>query len=354
MITRIADVAQRAGVSTATVSRAIRGLPRVSDDTRERVMRAAAELGYVISPQASTLVTGRTRTVGIVVPFVDKWFFGQVVAGVDSVLRANDFDLLLYNLGDARGRRRFFDQMPVRRRVDALIVLSLPLTAAEMAVLAALEVPVALVGASAPACWSVRIDDQEGASKAVQHLLNLGHRRIGLICGVPDEPMRFTAPVDRRSGYHAALKRAGIPLDARLEAPADFTIEGGAAAMAELLTLAEPPTAVFAQSDELALGALRTLRRMGLRVPGDMSVVGFDDHEMAELFELTTIAQRVVEQGVLVAGQVLDALLSDGAAQPAEIIVPTRLVVRASTAPRSSDVSLYSAPPRSVRRSARP
>ncbi|HEY0581845.1 MAG TPA: substrate-binding domain-containing protein, partial [Chloroflexota bacterium] len=228
------------------------------------------------------------------------------------------------------------------------------LTAAEIDALGALEVPVALVGASAPSFWSVRIDDEDGANKAVQHLLNLGHRQIGLIRGVPNEPMRFTAPVDRRTGYQTALRRAGITVDPRLEAPADFTVEGGATAMAELLALAEPPTAVFAQSDELALGALRTLRRMGLRVPGDMSVVGFDDHEMAELFELTTIAQRVVEQGVLVAGQVLDALLSDGAAQPAEIIVPTRLVVRASTAPRSSDVSLYSATPRSMRRSMRP
>lgn len=350
MVSSIVDVARRAGVSTATVSRAMRGLPEVSQSTRDRVTRAAEELGYVISPQASSLATGRTRTVGVVLPFVNRWFFGQVVAGVDSVLRANDFDLLLYNLGDARGRARFFARMPVRRRVDALIVLTLPMSNTEIEALGALEVPIALVGASLPSFWSVRIDDVDGARKAVQHLVNLGHQRIGLISGMPDEPLGFTGPidVDRRNGYRAALRQAGIPPDPRLDIPADFDLEGGANAMAELLTLPEPPTAVFAESDEMALGALRTLRRIGLRVPEDMSVVGFDDHEMAELFELTTISQRVFEQGVLAARQVLDALLAEAAVMPKEIVVPTRLVVRASTGPRHAATA--AAQPRSARR----
>jgi DNA-binding LacI/PurR family transcriptional regulator len=296
-------------------------------------MRAAEELGYVTSPQASSLVTGRTRTVGIVVPFVNKWFFGQVVSGIDAVLRASELDLLLYNLGDVRGRARFFSQMPIRRRVDALIVVSLAPTESELQALQGLDVPVALVGAAAPSFWSVRIDDIDGATRAVQHLLNLGHRRVGMIRGYDDEPMHFTTPVDRMLGYRAALKRAGIAFEPALEVQSDFTLEGGASAMAELLSLPEPPTAVFAQSDEMALGALRTLRRIGRRVPLDMSVVGFDDHEMAELFELTTVAQRAVDQGVLVASQVLEAL-SDGATiAPRQEVVPTRLIVRASATP---------------------
>jgi DNA-binding LacI/PurR family transcriptional regulator len=333
-MTTIVDVAQRAGVSTATVSRAIRGLPKVSNDARERVRRAVQELGYVTSPQASSLVTGRTRTVGIVVPYVNKWFFGQVVSGVDAVLRASDMDLLLYNLGDLRGRQRFFARMPMRRRVDALIVVSLAPTEAEVQTLRALEIPVALVGASASPFWSVRIDDVDGATRAVQHLLNLGHRRVGMIRGAEEEPMRFTTPVDRMHGYRAALKRAGIAPDPQLEAPADFTLEGGATAMAELLSLAEPPTAVFAQSDEMALGALRTLRRMGRRVPTDISVVGFDDHEMAELFDLTTVAQRAVDQGALVAEELLHVLGDGDQAVPREVLVPTRLIVRGSAGPR--------------------
>jgi DNA-binding LacI/PurR family transcriptional regulator len=329
----IIDVAQRAGVSTATVSRAIRGLPRVSDSTRARVMRAAAELGYVISPQASSLASGRTNSVGVVVPFVNKWFFGQVVAGIDAVLGASDFELLLYNLGDARGRARFFERMPVRRRVDGLIVLALPLSRTEVAALGALDVPIALVGATAPGFWSVRIDDQDGARKAVQHLINLGHRRIGLISGHSQEPMQFTAPHDRRAGYHAALQQAGIPLDPHLEVPGDFDLTGGAHAVAQLLTLAEPPTAVFAASDEMAMGAMQALRRMGMRVPEDMSVIGFDGHEMAELLDLTTVAQQVVDQGRLVALQVLRALVGESDTRPTETVLPTHLVVRGSTGP---------------------
>ncbi|GAA2371517.1 LacI family transcriptional regulator [Streptomyces sp. XM4011] len=330
MAASIIDVAKRAKVSTATVSRALRGLPNVSEVTRERVLRAAEELSYAISPHASSLASGRTGTIGVVLPFVNRWFYSQVLSGIDSVLRANDLDLLLYNLGDARVHERFFARMPLRRRVDALIVLNLPLSAAESDALVSMEVPVAVLGTRVPGCWHVSIDNAQGATTAVRHLINLGHRRIGMITGALGDPRGFTTPIVREHAYRSVLAEAGIPYEPDLEAPGNFGIEEGASAMARLLSLPDPPTAVFAESDLMAFGALRTLTRMGLRAPDDVSVIGFDDHETAELLNLTTIAQPVTHQGELLARQILDAL-SGASEEPAEVVVPTRLVVRGTT-----------------------
>jgi len=202
-----------------------------------------------------------------------------------------------------------------------------------------MAVPLAFIGAVVPGSSSVMIDDIGGARAATSHLINLGHRRIGMIGARADEPTHFTAPDARREGYRQALREAGIEPDPRLEAEGGYTIEGGEAAMAELLGVAEPPTAVFAQSDEMAFGAMRTLRRVGLSVPGDLSLVGFDDHEMARVFDLTTIAQPVSQQGQLAAARLLELLApgrepaGGGPALAEGEDVPTRLVIRGSTAP---------------------
>lgn len=330
MAASIIDVARLAEVSTATVSRALRGLPNVSEATRERVLRAAEALSYTVSPHAANLASGRTGTVGVVLPFVNWWFYSQVVAGIDSVLRANDLDLLLYNLGDARVHQRFFERMPLRRRVDALIVLNLPLSKREAEALVSMEVPIAVLGTRIPGCWQVSIDNAEGAATAVRHLINLGHRRIGMITGSLSDPRGFTTPIVRQHAYRSVLAQAGIPYEPELEAPGRFAIDEGASAMAKLLSLPDPPTAVFAESDQMAFGALRTLDRMGLKAPDDVSVIGFDDHETAELLDLTTIAQPVPHQGELLAHQVL-AALSGQSEEPTRVMVPTQLVVRGTT-----------------------
>ena len=330
------DVAQRAGVSTATVSRALRGLPSVTEETRARIKAVADELGYVISPTASRLASGRNHAVGVVVPYIDRWFFGQVIKGVEEELRTTGYDLLLYNLCDDEGRARFFEAMPLRRRVDAVLVLSLPLEESEVARLRSLRVPVGLIGGSVEAFSCVRIDDVAGAATAVRHLVNLGHRDIALISGGADVPMHFTTPLDRRSGYLGVLAEAGIDYDPDLEAVGDFTIAGGEHAMSQLLGRPRRPTAVFALSDEMAFGAMRALRKSGLRVPDDVSVIGFDDHDMSDLLDLTTVAQPVVEQGAAVTRLLLERLSVDSRNQGPQyaLSLPTHLVVRGSTAPR--------------------
>lgn len=330
-------VARRAGVSTATVSRAMRGLPNVSEATRAKVLAAARELDYVVSPSASRLASGQTRTVAVVMPYVDRHYFANVLAGAEAVLRASGYDLLLYVLPDDAAREDFFARMPVRRRVDAVLVLTLPLKPAQVEQFLALDMPVAAVGMGFPGVAAVSIDDSAAARSAVDHLINLGHRRIAMIGGGVSEaePNPFTTPEMRRAGYRAALTGAGIPLVPEYEVDGQYTSAGGEHAMAQLLSLPSSPTAVFAQSDRMAYGALHALRRMGLACPDDVSVIGIDDHETAEALDLTTVAQPMHAQGAEAARQLLDALSGE---QPVDVLLPTHLVLRSTTAAPGSRV----------------
>lgn len=339
MVASIEDVARRAGVSIATVSRALRGLPDVAPATRDRVLAAAAEMDYVASPFAARLASGRTATVGLVVPFVNRWFFAEVIDTVEHALRLADFDLLLYNLGDETGRARFFEIMPMRKRVDAVLVASLVLTDPEFAALATLGCPVGLLGLEREGFVSSHIDDIAGARLAVDHLLALGHRRIGLIGGDTDDPMRFTPPLYRREGYLSALRGAGIEPDPQLERLGYFTVDGGTDAAEQLLALPERPTAIFAEADEMAFGALRAARRAGLRVPQDCAVIGFDDQANAALMDLSSVHQPVKEQALDVTARLLAMLAARSdcpAMEPASVVLPTELVVRGSTDPAAS------------------
>ncbi len=327
----IEDVARLAGVSIATVSRSLRGLPEVAPVTRERVLAAARELDYVASPFAARLASGRTNTIGVVVPFVNRWFFAEILGAVEAVLGAAGYDLLLYNLGDLAGRERFFSVLPVRKRVDALIVVSLALSPAEVDSLRGLGVPIGIIGSDVPGFISVRIDDITGAELAVRHLLERGHRRIALIGGDTDDPMRFTPPLYRRDGYLAAMAAAGVEVDPTLEVLGYFTVDGGEAAMETLLAHPNPPTAVFSESDEMAYGAIRAIRKAGLKVPEDVAVIGFDDHSTADLLDLSTVRQPVYAQGTAIALAIITA--ADAARSPsvpAELL-PIELVVRGST-----------------------
>lgn len=298
--------------------------------TRDRVLAAARELDYVASPFAARLASGRTATIGVVVPFVDRWFFAAVLGAVEAELGKAGYDLLLYNLNDVAGRTRFFDVLPVRKRVDAVLVVSLSLTQLELAALRALNVPIGIIGTNVPGFFSSRIDDVGGATIAVRHLVELGHTRIGLIGGDTDDPMRFTPPLYRRNGYLAALEAAGIAFDPALEVLGYFTVDGGQAAMTALLDVPDPPTAVFAESDEMAFGAIKTIRKRGLRIPQDVALIGFDDHDSAALLDLSTMRQPVHAQGATVARALLAA--AGGAVSPEpEVELALELVVRGST-----------------------
>ncbi|GAA1966627.1 LacI family DNA-binding transcriptional regulator [Nocardioides panacihumi] len=335
-MTSIKDVAREVSLSTATVSRALRGLRGVSDENRTRVTEAAQRLGYVPSPSAVGLASGQTNMVAVIVPHVSRWFFGEVVQGAEEVLRAAGYDLLLYNLaGEPAARHRVFQTGLLSKRVDAVLVLGLRPTAQEQARLAQLGRPVAIVGAAATDLYSVSIDDELAARLATTHLVDLGHRRIGYVGGSLDT-LDYIAPSARLAGYRAVLRERGIRHYRELEDVGEFTVAGGGAAARRLLTGPERPTAIFAASDEMAIGVLRATRELGLSVPGDLSVVGIDDYELAEFFDLTTVAQPVREQGRRGAERVLAELLGVRRRTESEVL-PVELVVRASTAPPATE-----------------
>ena len=331
----IVDVAERAGVSAATVSRSLRGLAHVSAQTRQRVLDAAEELSYTVSPHASGLASGRTGSVAVVVPFISRWYFATVVRGAVDALRRDGYDAILHHLGSAADRDHFFERMPLARRVDGILTLSMPLTESHTLALRALGLPLVSVGSHVPGSASVRIDEVEAARTAVTHLVNQGHERIAMISGHPDDPrFAFASSVDRRRGYEQALEEAGLRVEPRLVVSGRHGVEGGEEAATRLLSGRPMPSAVFAEYDELALGALWALRRAGLSAPGHLSVVGIDDHEMAAVLDLTTVAQDVAEQGAVAAGLIVEQLTAGaGGSEPPDVVLPTRLVLRGSTGP---------------------
>ncbi len=331
----IQDVADLAGVSTATVSRALSGKGTVSIATRDRVASAAQELGYVVSSSASSLATGRTRNIGVVIPALSRWFFSSVLEGAESALLSNGYDLTLYNLnGGGEGRRRVFEDFLLRGRVDAVIAISLELTQGEVGRLLAIDKPIVGVGGPLPGVRTLSIDDVGVARLATEHLLSLGHTRIAHIGGGPDFERDFHLPTNRRIGYEAALTAAGVVPDPALLRESDFTIQGGHAMAVQLLN--DPhtrPTAIFAACDEMAIGAILAARERGIRVPDDLSVIGIDDHDLAAFFDLTTVAQFPALQGRKAAEILMEQLLPGrrpAAAQNTPL--PHELIVRSSTA----------------------
>ena len=331
----IDEVAAHARVSTATVSRALSGKGHVSESTRQRVLDSAAALGYVVSSNASSLATGRTKNVGVVIPFLSRWFYCSVLEGAESALLSQGYDLTLYNLsGGGDERRSVFEHFLLRKRVDAVIAISLELTTGEVKRLLAMNKPIVGIGGPLPGVRTLSIDDVEVARLATEHLLALGHRSIAHIGGDQDSERDFHLPTNRRVGYEAALEAAGISADPELFAAADFTIQGGHRAARQLLSHPRNrPTAIFAASDEMAIGAILAVRDLGLHVPSDISVIGVDDHSLAEFFGLTTVAQYPEQQGRMAVDILMDAL-HPGTRDVETLNIPLHfdLIVRQSTA----------------------
>ncbi|PTH89711.1 LacI family transcriptional regulator [Streptomyces sp. A244] len=341
----MADVAERAGVSTSTVSRTLRGLSTVSPEVRARVEQAARELDFAVSRHAASLVTGRTRNVAVLVPTLSSWFMGTALSGLARVLRAAAMELTVYVIPDMAERTAFFEHLPARRNADALLVFSFDLTEEETARLDDLAMPVVYVSQHVDGRPSVYVDDVAGALHGTRHLLNLGHRRIAYVrtegaCG-----FSFSSQ-ERLVGYRQALAEAGLPLDDDLVVATPAGDKRGAAeAVGRLLGLREPPTAVFAEQDEVAVAVIWTLRATRIEVPGQMSVVGFDDQPVAQWFDLTTVAQSPSRIG-REAGELALSLIDDpGADRERHLVLPTHVIPRTTTAPPPGPRSEPQLPP---------
>lgn len=326
------EVARLAGVSPATVSRALSGRGHVSAATKKRVSEAAESLGYVVSSAASTLASGRSRSIGVIIPNLDRWFFSSVLAGISNTLTNDGFDLTLYNVtDDPQLRREIFRGFLRRRRVDGVIVVALELDEWESQQLKELELPVMVLGGSRYDLPSTSVDNQGLTRLATEHLLTLGHREIGFLGGDEVFDVDYRVPTQRRQGFNTALEAFGIGPNERLVRAADFTVSGGYQAAKQLFGSPEASamTALVVASDEMAMGALLAAKDLGVHVPHQVSVVGVDGHELGEVFGLTTVDQRPVAQGKTAAKSILKRVQGQ---ECRGIELAFELVVRASTA----------------------
>ncbi|KUM80064.1 LacI family DNA-binding transcriptional regulator [Streptomyces curacoi] len=329
----MADVAERAGVSTSTVSRTLRGLSTVSPEVRARVEQAARELNFAVSRQAASLVTGRTGNVAVLVPTLQSWFMGTALSSLAPLLRAAGMELNVYVIPDLAERTSFFERLPARRNADALLVFCFDLTDEETASLDNLGMPVVYVSQHVEGRPSIYVDDVAGALHGTRHLLNLGHRRIAFVQTIGASGFSFSSN-ERLIGYQQALTEAGLPLDDDLVVATEPGDKRGAAeAIGRLLSLREPPTAVFAEQDEVAVAAIWTLRKTQIPVPERVSVLGFDDQPIADWFDLSTVAQSPADIG-REAGELALCLINDpDADHKRHIVLPTHVIPRATTAP---------------------
>jgi len=328
----IVEIAGRAGVSPATVSRALRGMHHVNEETRSKIVAAAIELNY---PLRSDLIprelAQRTNRIGVIAPYISRWFFSQAINGIEQSLREAGMDLLLYNFSQVDARQRIFQQKQLRGKVDALIVVSMPPTDEEFTSLLSLGIPITTIGFVHEGCTSVAIDDVVGGKVATQHLTGLGHRKIAILSGQRETAYNFDVSDNRIKGYIEALNEVGVEWDPDLEIRGDFNIYTAEIAMNSFLSRKKLPTAIFCHSDEMAFGAMKAIRNKGMRVPEDISVIGFDDHDIAQYIGLTTVSQPPQFEGQVAAASAI-AEVADPTLEPKHIVVPLSLVVRETTA----------------------
>lgn len=331
---KIKDIAERAGVSVATVSRALSGSSLVTDETRKRINALARELNYRPNVSARNLRTRRSMSVLLVVRDVGNPFYLEILKGVEATAREAGYAVLMGNTENDPDREVEYFNMLRDGHADGMILMTgklPPPEPGESADLSHLPVVIALEMIEGSGFPHVQIDNVAAAEAAVDHLIALGHRRIAHIAG----PLPEVMALHRRDGYRAAMKAAGLAVPEGYEVRGDYLLESGEACASDLFALPEPPTAIFAANDEMAYGAIHALRRLGRDVPGDVSVVGFDDLYLSKAFypPLTTVSQPRADIGRTAMSQLLN-VLSDGdvAAEPA-IVLPTTLNIRGSTAP---------------------
>ena len=326
------DVAQRAGVSPSTVSHVINETRFVSQQLRDRVLRAMRELNYQPSAVARSLRTKRTQVVALVIPDITNPYFPEVARGVQDVAEENEYSVILCNTDRMRGRELRFLKALRGQRVDGLILNPSEVTSGDLQDLQDAQIPVVLIGSQIdhPNLDVVMVDNVQGAYDAVSHLFDLGHRRIGLIGG-----LRASSSGEQRfQGYIRALTDLGLPIDKEIITEERFTREGGYESMNCLLALQSPPTAVFASSDVMAIGALMAIQEKGLQVPDDVSLVGFDDIAEASTTtpKLTTIYQPKYQAGQVAAQLLFDRIEGAPPGERQKVVLSHQLVIRDSTA----------------------
>jgi LacI family transcriptional regulator len=334
----IRDVAKRAGVAPTTVSRVLNNSGYVRASTRARVEAAIQELGYVPNRVARSLRLKRTHTLALVVTDITNPFWTTVVRGVEDAANEAGFTVILCNTDESPTKQDAYLQVLLQKRVDGILLTPAHSTPEPVALIQRQKIPVVVLDRRVPGAEVdvVRCDSQEGAYKLVQHLLELGHRRIGVLTGPED----VSTSSDRVAGYRRALREAGLDEAHEWVRYGQFTLDSGAEGAREMLELDARPTAILAANNFIAVGALRVLYEAGLDIPGDVSLVAFDEltFDPSAVPFMTVADQPAYEMGQQ-ATKLLIARLTDPAVDGCqEIVLPARIVVRRSSGPAARPV----------------
>ena len=330
----IRDVAREAGVSVATASRVLNGKDVVKPVTRDRILSVMLELGFSPSQAARRLSLGRTMTIGVLVSFLTRPQAAERLRGVDAVLADSEFDLVIYNVESVPKRDHYLSTLTTAQRADGLLVMSLPPTPEAAAALSGSPVPVVFIDVHTRSIEHLpRVigDDVRGGALAARHLVDLGHRSIAFIGDAVADPFGFTSSRDRERGFRDELATAGIQVPDRWIGHGAHGRYEARELARRMLTDDDRPTAIFTASDTQALGVIAAARELGLHVPDDLSVVGYDDIEAADYVGLTTVRQQLFESGRRGA-EILLAEIDDRSDEPVIAQLHPELVVRVTTA----------------------
>ncbi len=327
----MAEVAKHAGVGIGTVSRVLSGSSKVSDTMRIKVQASADHLGYRRSRKSTADQGKGSRLIAVLVPFFDEKSAFQRIRGIVSRLAPHGCEVVLHNIESPAQARSKLVELPRSLIFDGLIVISLPLVDDEGDRLVNARFPTVLIDTSYPGLPSVCIDDRAGSALATRHLIALGHKRIAFVSEPPHNAFGFIAGARREEGFRATMADAGLLVPASLVRYGAYLHSAARQMATELLTLPDRPTAIVAASDVQAVGCLEAATQLGIRVPDELSVVGYDDIDLAGLMGLSTVRQPLVYSGERGADLVLESL-SMRNRQPNTEMLELELVVRSTTA----------------------
>lgn len=329
----IYDVAREAGVSMATVSRVVNGNPNVKPLTRKKVLAAIERLGYRPNAVARGLASKKTTTVGVIIPDISSLFFSELARGIEDIATMYKYNIILCNSDQRMEKELQLINTLLEKQVDGLLFLGAEVKEEHLQALTSTSVPTVLAATrdADNVLPSVSIDHFQAAYDATEALVSRGHKRIAMISGPPNDPL---SGLMRYEGYKKALNDGGIELDEKLVATGNYFYESGLATTKAFLALSEPPTAIFAANDEMAIGAIHAIQDSGLNVPDDIEVIGHDNIRLVEMVRprLTSVVQPMYDIGA-VAMRLLTKYMNNENVEEHVVLLPHRIEFRESTKP---------------------